>query len=41
MRAEILAFGTEILMGEIVDTNSAHIASRLPALEWTCTRSAS
>ena len=32
MRAEILAFGTEILMGEIVDTNSAHIASRLPAL---------
>ena len=32
MRAEILAFGTEILMGEIVDTNSAHIAARLPAL---------
>lgn len=32
MKAEILAFGTELLMGEIVDTNSAHIASRLPAL---------
>jgi nicotinamide-nucleotide amidase len=32
MRAEILAFGTEILMGEIVDTNSAHIAARLPPL---------
>jgi nicotinamide-nucleotide amidase len=32
MQAEILAFGTELLMGEIVDTNSAHIASRLPAL---------
>ena len=32
MRAEILAFGTEILMGETVDINSAHIAARLPAL---------
>ena len=32
MRAEILAFGTELLMGETADTNSAHIASRLPAL---------
>ena len=32
MRAEILAFGTELLMGETVDTNSAHIAARLPAL---------
>ncbi len=32
MRAEILAFGTEILMGETQDTNSAHIAARLPAL---------
>jgi nicotinamide-nucleotide amidase len=27
-----LAFGTEILMGETQDTNSAHIAARLPAL---------
>ena len=32
MRAEILAFGTEILMGETQDTNSSHIAARLPAL---------
>jgi nicotinamide-nucleotide amidase len=32
MRAEIIAVGTEILLGEIVDTNSAYIASRLPAL---------
>jgi len=32
MKAEIMAIGTEILLGEIVDTNSAYIASRLPAL---------
>jgi nicotinamide-nucleotide amidase len=32
MRAEIVSVGTEILLGEIVDTNSAFIASRLPAL---------
>ena len=32
MRAEIIAIGTEILLGEIVDTNSAYIASRLPEL---------
>jgi nicotinamide-nucleotide amidase len=32
MRAEILSIGTEILLGEIVDTNSQYIASRLPAL---------
>ncbi|MSQ13548.1 MAG: competence/damage-inducible protein A [Dehalococcoidia bacterium] len=32
MNAEILACGTEILMGEIVDTNSPYIAARLPAL---------
>ncbi len=32
MRAEIVAVGTEILLGEIVDTNSAYIASRLPDL---------
>ena len=30
MRAEILSIGTEILFGEIVDTNAAFIASRLP-----------
>jgi molybdopterin-biosynthesis enzyme MoeA-like protein len=32
MKAEILAIGTELLLGEIVDTNSAYVASRLPAL---------
>jgi nicotinamide-nucleotide amidase len=32
MKAEILSIGTEILLGEIVDTNAAFIASRLPAL---------
>jgi nicotinamide-nucleotide amidase len=32
MKAAILSIGTEILLGEIVDTNSAYIASRLPAL---------
>ena len=32
MKAEIISVGTEILLGEIVDTNAAYIASRLPAL---------
>jgi len=32
MQAELLAIGTELLMGEIVDTNSAYLAGRLPAL---------
>ncbi len=32
MKAEIIAIGTEILLGEIVDTNSAHIAKALPSL---------
>ena len=32
MKAEIVSSGTEILLGEIVDTNSAYIASRLPLL---------
>ena len=32
MKAEIVSIGTEILLGEIVDTNAAYIASRLPAL---------
>lgn len=29
MKAEIIAIGTELLLGEIVDTNSAHIAKKL------------
>src|SRR4051812_31882853 len=32
MKAEIVSVGTEILLGEIIDTNAAYIASRLPAL---------
>ncbi|MEX0684333.1 MAG: competence/damage-inducible protein A [Dehalococcoidia bacterium] len=32
MRAEIVSVGTEILLGEITDTNASWIASRLPAL---------
>ena len=32
MKAEIFAVGTELLMGELSDTNAAWIASRLPAL---------
>jgi len=32
LRAEIIAVGTEILLGEIVDTNGPWIAQRLPAL---------
>ena len=38
MKAEILSIGTELLMGELTDTNSSWIAARLPALgiqlEW-------
>ena len=32
MKAEIISIGTEILLGEILDTNAQYIASRLPAL---------
>lgn len=32
MKAEIFSIGTELLMGELTDLNSAWIASRLPAL---------
>ncbi len=32
MKAEIISIGTEILLGEILDSNSQYIASRLPAL---------
>ena len=32
MQAEIISIGTEILMGEIVDTNSVYLASELPRL---------
>ena len=32
MNAEIISIGTEILLGEIADTNAQYIASRLPLL---------
>ncbi len=32
MKAEVIAVGTEILLGEIVDLDSQYIAARLPAL---------
>ena len=32
MKAEIISIGTELLLGEIIDTNSAYLASRLPLL---------
>ena len=32
MKAEIISIGTELLMGELTDTNATFIASRLPAL---------
>jgi len=32
MKAEIITIGTELLLGQIVDTNSAHIAQRLSPL---------
>ncbi len=32
MKAEIIAIGTELLIGQIIDTNSAHIARRLTPL---------
>ena len=30
MKAEILAVGTELLMGQIANTNAQYISSRLP-----------
>jgi len=32
MKAEIISIGTELLLGEITDTNAAYLAGRLPAL---------
>lgn len=32
MKAEIISIGTELLLGEIVDTNSAYLANQLPLL---------
>jgi len=32
MRAEIISVGTEILLGEILDTNTQYLSARLPAI---------
>ena len=32
MKADIISIGTEILMGELVDTNSQYLAAQLPAM---------
>ncbi len=32
MKAEVISIGTEILLGEILDTNAQYIASRLPGI---------
>ena len=32
MKAEILSIGTELLLGQIVDTNANYLAQQLPAL---------
>lgn len=32
MKAEILAVGTELLMGQIANTNAQYISSRLPEI---------
>jgi len=36
MRSEIVSIGTELLMGQITDTNASWIAERLPALGIDC-----
>ena len=32
MKAEIISIGTELLLGEITDTNAAYLAAQLPLL---------
>jgi nicotinamide-nucleotide amidase len=36
MKAELVSVGTELLLGQIVDTNAAYLASELPALGIDC-----
>jgi nicotinamide-nucleotide amidase len=36
MKAELISVGTELLLGQIVDTNAAYLASELPALGIEC-----
>ena len=37
MKAEIISVGTEILLGEILDTNTQYVSARLPAIGPTST----
>jgi nicotinamide-nucleotide amidase len=32
MKAEIISIGTELLLGQITDTNASYLASKLPEL---------
>ncbi|MGH2713012.1 MAG: molybdopterin-binding protein, partial [Thermoleophilaceae bacterium] len=36
MRAELVSVGTELLLGQIVDTNAAYLAGRLATLGIDC-----
>jgi nicotinamide-nucleotide amidase len=36
MKAELISVGTELLLGQLVDTNAAYLASELPALGIDC-----
>jgi nicotinamide-nucleotide amidase len=36
MKAELISVGTELLLGQIVDTNAAYLAAELPALGIDC-----
>ena len=37
MTAEILSVGTELLLGDIINTNAAYIAKELATMGTTCT----
>ncbi len=37
MRAEIVSIGTELLLGQIVDTNAAHLAEEFASIGLSCT----
>ena len=39
MIAEIICVGTELLMGQIVNTNAQFMAEKLAPWAWTCTGS--
>ena len=38
MRCEIIGVGTELLLGQIVNTNAAWIGQRLADVGWDCLR---